>query len=187
MLKLDCKHCPKKGQKREFLSQEVGRKNASPSKASRCKIGWGSNPQSNPHPAGWASCPQIQLSGLRLKMPSFLEASFLYTNPLPSFGPRAFALETPDSIWCRGHCWSSWLESFVPVQPSQIQPPAPAKSSPAFCRAWGRCSLVRILRCSSLPMNFSASIAHFFGLVNSGWNCILIQNNSVWAEQTIKQ
>lgn len=50
MLKLDCKHCPKKGQKREFLSQEVGRKNASPSKASRCKIGIGSthNPTLTP-------------------------------------------------------------------------------------------------------------------------------------------
>jgi hypothetical protein len=50
MQKLDCKHCPKKGQKREFLSQKVGRENASPSKASRCKIGTGSthNPTRTP-------------------------------------------------------------------------------------------------------------------------------------------
>jgi hypothetical protein len=33
MLTLDCEHRSKKGQKQEFLSQKVGRKNASPSKA----------------------------------------------------------------------------------------------------------------------------------------------------------
>jgi hypothetical protein len=54
MLKLDCEHRPKKGQKREFLSQEVGWKNASPSKAP-------SRP-SNAHPAGWTGQPAFQSS-----------------------------------------------------------------------------------------------------------------------------
>lgn len=50
-------HCPKKGQKREFLSQDVGGKNARKSKAPP------HNPQSSPHlagfpvrPAGWGNC-----------------------------------------------------------------------------------------------------------------------------------